>query len=84
MCNATILKYLRTHGQRLDQEISDAIGIPLPAVRLALSELSAKGEISSCSNTRFNKGVPVHGMLCRIAGAIPPKAPGRKPGVPAQ
>ena len=75
-----ILQYLKKHGQRLDSEISEATGIPLPKVRISLSDLSARGEISRCSVTRFNDGKPFEGMLCRVAGYIPPTAPGRKPG----
>ncbi|MBI4986506.1 MAG: transcriptional regulator [Rhodocyclales bacterium] len=78
-----ILQYLKKNGQRLDLEIAAATGIPLPKVRLSLSDLSARGEISRCSVTRFNGGKPIEGMLCRIAGSIPPKTPGRKPGTPA-
>jgi len=78
-----ILQYLKKHGQRLDLEIADATGIPLPKVRLSLSDLSARGEISRCSVTRFNDGKPFEGMLCRIAGSIPPATPGRKPGMAA-
>ena len=78
--NATsILQYLKENGQQYDLEISAATGIPLHKVRISLSELSARGEISRCSVTRFNGGKPIDGMLCRIAGSIPPKAPGRKP-----
>jgi hypothetical protein len=47
--------------------------------RAALSSLSARGENSSCNVTRFNNGTPVEGILCRISGTTPPKAPGRKP-----
>lgn len=75
-----ILQYLKKHGQCLDLEIADGTGIPLPKVRLSLSDLSARGEISRCSVTRFNDGKPVEGMLCRVAGFIPPPSPGRKPG----
>ena len=75
-----ILQYLKQHGQMLDAEIAAATGIPLTKVRLSLSALSAQGEISRCSVTRFNDGKPVEGMLCRVSGSIPPKAPGRKPG----
>ena len=77
---APILQYLKKHGQQLDLEIAAAMGIPLPKVRNSLSILSARGEISSCSVTRFNDGKPVNGVLCRIAGFIPPSAPGPKPG----
>lgn len=80
MHTTTILQYLKKHGQLLDSEIAAATGIPLAKVRFSLSELSTRGEISRCSVTRFNDGKPVEGMLCRIAGYIPPPTPGRKPG----
>jgi DNA-binding IclR family transcriptional regulator len=75
-----ILEYLKKNGQQLDLEIAAATGIPLTKVRTSLSALSAQGEISRCSVTRFSDGKAVEGMLCRIAGTIPPKTPGRKPG----
>ena len=75
-----ILQYLKKNGQQLDLEIAAATGIPLPKVRISLSALSAQGEISRCNVTRFNDGKAIEGMLCRIAGTIPPKTPGRKPG----
>lgn len=81
MHSTPILQYLKKHGQRLDSEIAAAIGVPLPKVRLSLSDLSARGEISKCNVTRFNNGKPVEGILCRVAGFIPSPAPGRKPGV---
>ena len=75
-----ILDYLKKNGQQLDLEIAAGTGISLPKVRTSLSALSARGEISRCSVTRFTDGKAIEGMLCRIAGTIPPKAPGRKPG----
>ena len=75
-----IMQYLKLHGQRLDSEIAVATGIPLARVRRSLSDLSARGEISKCSVIRFNDGEKIEGYLCRIAGYIPPKTPGRKPG----
>jgi len=30
--------------------------------------------------TRFNNGEKIEAVLCRVAGYIPPKSPGRKPG----
>jgi DNA-binding Lrp family transcriptional regulator len=75
-----ILQYLKKNGQQLDLEIAAATGISLPKVRSSLSDLSARGEISRCTVIRFNDGKTVEGMLCRIAGTIPPKTPGRKPG----
>ena len=78
MQTASILQYLRQHGQCLESEIAAAMGIPLPAVRTSLTDLSAKGTIMRCSVTRFADGKPVEEMLCRVAGFIPRPAPGRK------
>ena len=75
-----IMQYLKKNGQRLDSEIAAATGIPLTKVRDLLTGLSAKGEISRCSVVRFNDGKKIEGTLCRVAGYIPPKSPGRKPG----
>ncbi|MEP7154303.1 MAG: ArsR family transcriptional regulator [Betaproteobacteria bacterium] len=75
-----IMQYLKKNGQRLDFEIAEAIGMPLSKVRGMLVDLSAQGEISKCSFTGFNQGKKVEGMLCRVAGYVPPKSPGRKPG----
>jgi len=73
-----ILQYLKTHGERLDTEIAEATGFSLTKVRQLLSELSAKGEIMSCHSIRFDKGKKIEGLKCRLAGYIPPAAPGRK------
>jgi DNA-binding IclR family transcriptional regulator len=73
-----ILQYLKTQGERLDTEIAEATGISLTKVRLLLSELAAKGEIMSCHSIRFDKGKKIEGLKCRLAGYIPPAAPGRK------
>ena len=75
-----ILQYLKKHGQKADYEIAADINIPLAEIRRSLTELSAKGEVSRCSVTRFADGKPIEGMLCRISGTVPPKTPGRKPG----
>ena len=75
-----ILDYLRKKGQQLDFEIAEGTGIPLPKVRSSISALSARGEISTCMVKRFHDGKAVEGTQCRIAGTIPPKTPGRKPG----
>jgi len=79
MHTTPILQYLKQHGQLADWEIAAAMDIPLSKVRTCLTDLSARGEISRCSVTRFSDGKPVEGMLCRVAGTIPAKAPGRKP-----
>ena len=75
-----IMQYLKKNGQRLDSEIAAATGMPLVKVRNMLIELSAQGEISKCSFTRFDQGKKIEGVLCRVAGYVPPKSPGRKPG----
>jgi DNA-binding Lrp family transcriptional regulator len=74
-----ILQYLKQNGQCLDSEIAAATGIPLTTVLSSISDLSDRGEISRCSVTRYYDGKPVEGTLCRVAGFIPPAAPGRKP-----
>jgi hypothetical protein len=82
MHSTPILQYLKKHGQKIDWEIAAATSISLTHVRDTLIALSKLGEISRCIVTRFSDGKPVEGMQCRIAGTIPPQAPGRKPGVP--
>ena len=74
-----ILKYLKDRGEQLDSEIATAVGMPLESVRRHVSALSARGEVMTCQSTRFNDGKKVEGLLCRIAGYVPPAAPGRKP-----
>jgi DeoR/GlpR family transcriptional regulator of sugar metabolism len=74
-----ILQYLKNHGEQFDTEIAVATGISLANVRLHLSELAAKGEVMTCHSIRFEKGKKVEGISCRLAGYIPPAAPGRKP-----
>ena len=73
-----ILQYLKAHGERLDTEIAEATGLSLSKVRAHLSELAAKGEIMACHSTKFDKGRKIEGISCRLAGFIPPAAPGRK------
>ena len=73
-----ILKYLKSRGERLDTEIAEATGMSIENVRLGLSKLSASGEVIVCQSIRFNNGKRSEQTLCRIAGYIPPAAPGRK------
>ncbi len=76
-----IMQYLKNNGQRFDSEIAAATGLSLAKVRRSITDLSARGEISKCSVTRFGSdGAKVEAVLCRVAGYIPPKSPGRKPG----
>ena len=73
------LQCLRKHGERLDSQIAHEMGVPVGAVRDCLMRLAAAGEIITCNLTRFERGNRVEALLCRVAGYIPPKAPGRKP-----
>jgi hypothetical protein len=79
-----VLQYLKKHGQCLDSEIAAGMGIPIKQVRRDISALAALGEITTCSVTRFNGNERFDGTQCRPASFIPPKAPGRKPGVPVK
>ena len=74
-----VLQYLKKNGQRLDTEIAAATKLPLSKIRGLLDDLSAQGQISRCKVIRFNQGKEVESVLCRVAGYIPPKSPGRKP-----
>lgn len=73
-----ILQYLKTHGEQLDTEIAAALGLPLATVRARLAELAANREVMACHSIRYEQGERVEGMKCRLAGFIPPAAPGRK------
>ena len=77
-----ILEYLKEHGERLDSEIAAGTGISLENVCLYVSELAARGEVIMCRTTRFEDGKKIEGMLCRVAGYIPPASPGRKAKTP--
>ena len=74
-----VLEHLKKHGQLLDSEIAAATGISLKQVRLSISDLSERGEISRCTVTTFKDGKPIEGFQCRVSGYFPPAAPGRKP-----
>jgi transcription initiation factor IIE alpha subunit len=73
-----ILLFLKKHGECLDSAIASATGIALIEVRLYLSELAENGEITVCHTIRYENGVKVEGMSCRIAGYIPYAKPTRE------
>jgi predicted ArsR family transcriptional regulator len=74
----TVLECLKEHGQRLDLEIAAEIGVPLAIVREQLTSLAATGAVIMCNLTRFEKGKRIDAWQCRVAGYVPPLAPGRK------
>lgn len=73
-----IIQYLKKHGESLDADIAKDIGLPLSQTVTQLTELTVKGYIMSYHSTKFDHGKKVEGLRCRIAGYIPPAAPGRK------
>jgi hypothetical protein len=73
-----ILDCLKKYGQRLDVEIAKETGVPLEKVRERLAALAATGAVITCSLTRFEKGKRLEAWQCRVAGYVPPPAPGRK------
>ncbi len=75
----TILKYLKTHGQKLDTEIAEALDVPIEQLHLHIATLSALGDISKCTVTRFNGGIETKSILCRPAAFTPPRSAGRTP-----
>ncbi|MFO1196810.1 MAG: hypothetical protein U1E86_07540 [Burkholderiaceae bacterium] len=79
-----ILTYLKKHGERLDSQIADAVGVPVEAVREQVATLAAAGHVVACNVTRFNNGDRVDGWLYRVSGYTPPAAPGRKARPAAQ
>ena len=51
-----VLDLLRKHGERLDSEIAEEMGIPLETVRQQLSGLAATGLVVTCNLTRYKDG----------------------------
>ncbi len=74
----SILQHLKKHGESLDVEIAENAGLPLDLTRTYLEQMSANGEIMTYHSTRFESGEKIEGIRCRLAGFIPPHAPGRK------
>ena len=73
-----ILQYLKKHGERSDKEIAEALGVPLANLHIQLAELKNKNQVMLYQSTKYVKGKEVKAIVCRIAGYIPPAAPGRK------
>jgi DeoR/GlpR family transcriptional regulator of sugar metabolism len=73
-----ILQYLKTHGERLDAEIAEALGLSLAIAQSYLSELTERREIMSCHSIKFVNGKKIEGTNYRIAGFIPKAKPGAK------
>ena len=78
-----ILEYLKGGGERLDSEIAAATGLSLAKVRQRVKDLQASGAVMVCRSIRYKDGKEIDAVLCRVAGYIPPAAPGRKAKAPA-
>ena len=72
------LQYLKKHGQRLDFEVAKEMGVPLSTVRERIVALIDAGQAIVCTVTRFDNGKRIDAWQCRVAGFVPPAAPGRK------
>jgi hypothetical protein len=79
--NTAILKYLKTNGEQLDAEISQALSIPMAQLKTQVAQLSASGDVICCKVTRFIDGKKIEGTSCRLSCDLPAPARGRKPGV---
>jgi hypothetical protein len=73
-----ILQFLKLNGEQMDTTIAGATHISLANARLVLTELEAKKQVMCCLYTRFEKDNRIEGLLCRIAGYVPPAKPGVK------
>jgi len=77
---ASILHFLKTHGEELDANIAKALHMSLELVTDEVAQLSSAGEVVCCSVTRFVNGKRIEGVSCRLSHSPPPRAPGPKPG----
>ncbi|MFN8840352.1 MAG: hypothetical protein ACK5XG_16505 [Burkholderiales bacterium] len=73
-----VLDVVRKHRERFDFEISAEMAAPLDTVRTLGAELVSKHSVIACIVTRYEGGDPTDAWLYRIAGFVPPAAPGRK------
>ena len=76
-----ITQYLRTNGEQLNADIAKALKIPRDVVKRHVSQLAAAGDVICCQVTRYSDGKKVEDVSCRLSAYVPPRSPGRKPGV---
>ena len=79
-----ILQCLKKHGQRLDHEIAQDMHVSLATVRQHLTAMAERREAIVCKTIQFENGRQFEAWQCRIAGFVPPAAPGRKPKAKAK
>lgn len=75
---ADLLSCLRRHGQRVDAEIAEEVGVSVSEVRSRFAPLLESGEVVACKLMRFEKGKSADFVMYRASGYFPPRAPGRK------
>ena len=76
-----IIQHLRANGEQLNADIAAALQIPKDVVRRHVSQLSSTGDVICCQVTRYSDGKKVEDVSCRLSAYVPPRSPGRKPGV---
>lgn len=76
-----IIQHLRANGEQLNADIAAALKIPRDVVRRHVSQLSSAGDVICCQVTRYSDGKKVEDVSCRLSAYVPPRSPGRKPGV---
>ena len=74
-----ILQCLKKHGQRLDHEIAQEMRVSVATVRQHLRAMAERREAIVCKTIQFENGRQFEAWQCRIAGFVPPAAPGRRP-----
>ena len=76
-----IIQHLRANGEQLNADIAKALQMPRDVVKRHVAQLSSTGDVICCQVTRYSDGKKVEDVSCRLSAYIPPRAPGRKPGV---
>jgi len=73
-----IIQYLKRHGERLDTEIAEAVGISLAETRHHLLALVDKKEVMSCHSIKLVDGKMAERMSYRLVGFFPKAKSGAK------
>jgi hypothetical protein len=76
-----LVECLKLYGQRFDFEIADETGVAVASVRERLAAMTRTSAVIACKVTRIENGRSIDSCLYRMAGYVPPRAPGRKPTV---
>ncbi len=66
----SILKFLEKHGESLESDIAEAVGISLANAHARLSQLSASGQVMSYHSSKLEDGIKIEGMRYRITRVL--------------